>query len=188
MTRGEARLVMVILAAVIVFTATDVSFDQAEGASVRHILAEVGVILSALAGVVFVLRRALSGYHDRLRQSEAASERWRADAERWRAETAQLLRGLSEAIERQFHAWGLTRSEQEVGFLLLKGLSLKDVAAVRGVEEKTIRNQSLAIYRKAGLGGRAELAAFFLEDLLAPSAPAAIDRSADDRDESGTAP
>ena len=32
-----------------------------------------------------------------------------------------------------------------------------------------MRQQSLAVYRKSGLSGRAELAAFFLEDLLLPS-------------------
>jgi hypothetical protein len=31
-----------------------------------------------------------------------------------------------------------------------------------------VRHQALAVYRKSGLGGRAELAAFFLEDLLLP--------------------
>ena len=34
--------------------------------------------------------------------------------------------------------------------------------------EATVRQQSTAIYRKAGLDGRHDLAAFFLEDLLAP--------------------
>lgn len=51
-------------------------------------------------------------------------------------------------------------------FLLLKGMSLKDVAAIRGTNEKTARAQSMAVYAKAGLSGRSELSAFFLEDLL----------------------
>jgi DNA-binding CsgD family transcriptional regulator len=64
----------------------------------------------------------------------------------------------------------LTVSEKEVAFLLLKGLSLKEIAAIRETSEKTARAQSTAIYEKSGLAGRSELAAFFLEDLLAPSA------------------
>jgi DNA-binding NarL/FixJ family response regulator len=55
-----------------------------------------------------------------------------------------------------------------VALLLVKGLALKDVAQVRATSERTVRQQSLAIYRKSGLAGRAELAAFFLEDLLSP--------------------
>ncbi|MGE3975871.1 MAG: helix-turn-helix transcriptional regulator, partial [Bdellovibrionales bacterium] len=50
----------------------------------------------------------------------------------------------------------------------LKGLSLKEIAGVRNTTEKTARVQSTAIYSKAGLSGRSELSAFFLEDLLLP--------------------
>ncbi len=46
-----------------------------------------------------------------------------------------------------------------------------EVAALRGVGEATVRQQARAIYRKAGLAGRNELAAFFLEDLLGPRTP-----------------
>jgi hypothetical protein len=31
-----------------------------------------------------------------------------------------------------------------------------------------VRQQAIAVYRKSGLAGRAELSAFFLEDLLLP--------------------
>jgi DNA-binding NarL/FixJ family response regulator len=54
-------------------------------------------------------------------------------------------------------------------FLLLKGFSLKEVAEVRGTTERTARTQSATIYTKAGLSNRAQLSAFFLEDLLLPS-------------------
>ena len=39
---------------------------------------------------------------------------------------------------------------------------------LRGTGEKTVRAQSASIYAKAGLAGRSELSAFFLEDLLVP--------------------
>jgi DNA-binding NarL/FixJ family response regulator len=55
-----------------------------------------------------------------------------------------------------------------VALLLLKGLSTKEIAAVRAVSERTVREQSGAVYTKANLTGRAALSAFFLEDLLAP--------------------
>nr|HMN69592.1 helix-turn-helix transcriptional regulator [Bdellovibrionales bacterium] len=70
---------------------------------------------------------------------------------------------------RQLTSWKLTISEKEVAFLLLKGLSLKEIAEIRKTSEKTARAQSTAIYEKSGLSGRSELAAFFLEDLLGPS-------------------
>jgi DNA-binding CsgD family transcriptional regulator len=87
----------------------------------------------------------------------------RAQGQRWRAEARGILNGLGEAIESQFSRWNLTEAEREVALLLLKGLSLKEIATVRAVRE-----QARAIYSKSGLTGRASLSAFFLEDLLAP--------------------
>jgi len=47
-------------------------------------------------------------------------------------------------------------------------MSLKEIAEIRNTAEKTARVQSMAVYSKSGLGGRSELSAFFLEDLLVP--------------------
>ncbi len=92
----------------------------------------------------------------------------RAEAERFGADARELLRGLGEAIDRQFTRWALTPAEREVGLLLLKGLSHREVAAMRSTAEITVRQQALAVYRKSGLANRSELSAFFLEDLLLP--------------------
>jgi DNA-binding CsgD family transcriptional regulator len=78
------------------------------------------------------------------------------------------LEGLGAEIDRQFQAWGLTAAEREVGLLLVKGYSHKEIAALTGRGERTARQHAGTVYRKAGLAGRAELAAFFLEDLLLP--------------------
>jgi DNA-binding CsgD family transcriptional regulator len=92
----------------------------------------------------------------------------RLQGQRWRAESRTLLNGLGEAIDAQFTRWNLTEAEREVALLLLKGLSVKEISAVRATSERTIRAQSASLYSKAGLTGRAALSAFFLEDLLAP--------------------
>jgi DNA-binding NarL/FixJ family response regulator len=42
----------------------------------------------------------------------------------------------------------LTGSEIEVGWLLLKGLSLKEIAIVRSTQEKTVRQQASSIDSK----------------------------------------
>lgn len=86
------------------------------------------------------------------------------------AEAEGLLRGLSDQIERQFEHWELTAAEHEVALLLLKGFRHKEIAGIRGTSERTVRQQAIAIYKKAGIEGRTDLAAFFLEDLLSPSA------------------
>jgi DNA-binding CsgD family transcriptional regulator len=92
----------------------------------------------------------------------------RLQGQRWRNESRALLAGLGEAIDAQFSRWNLTEAEREVALLLLKGLSLKEVAAIRATTDRTIRAQARSIYAKAGLTGRAALSAFFLEDLLSP--------------------
>jgi DNA-binding CsgD family transcriptional regulator len=94
----------------------------------------------------------------------------RVQGQRWRSEARSLLNGLGEAIDVQFSRWNLTEAEREVALLLLKGLSLKEIAAIRATTERTVRAQARALYSKAGLTGRASLSAFFLEDLLAPIA------------------
>ncbi len=79
-----------------------------------------------------------------------------------------MLLGLGQKIDEQLGDWGLTGAEKEIALLLIKGINLKELAAMRGTSERTVRQQASKIYTKAKLEGRAELAAFFLEDLLLP--------------------
>ena len=44
----------------------------------------------------------------------------------------------------------------------------KEIAAIQEKSERTVRQHAVSVYRKSGLAGRAELSAFFLEDLLLP--------------------
>jgi DNA-binding NarL/FixJ family response regulator len=93
----------------------------------------------------------------------------RADRARWRATARSHIDGLSSAIAKQFDVWGLTDAEADVAGLLLKGMAHKEIALLRGSSEATVRQHAAAVYRKSGLTSRAQLTAFFLEDLLAPS-------------------
>jgi DNA-binding CsgD family transcriptional regulator len=127
----------------------------------------VVLLLALFAIPVLLAYRSFLVYRDRLalvRELDVARIRGR----QWRDETRVLLKGLGEAIDRQFLTWKLTEAEREVGLLILKGLSLKEIAGARVTSERTIRAQARSIYAKAGLSGRAALSAFFLEDLLAP--------------------
>lgn len=71
-------------------------------------------------------------------------------------------------MQRQFDAWRLTPTEQEVALSLIKGLSFREVAQIRQTREKTARQHATNVYRKAGLSGRHELAGWFFEDLFTP--------------------
>jgi DNA-binding CsgD family transcriptional regulator len=167
-------LPVTILLLLTVLIAGDVVADLRAGTSPGHIAIEVTAMLVALGGAVALWRRLLgAGRRARALESTlsvARSElsRARADLAGFRSESEAAMRGLGAAIDRQFERWDLSSAEREVALLLLKGLASKEVAGVRGTSERTVRQQALSVYRKAGLAGRAELAAFFLEDLLLP--------------------
>lgn len=142
---------------------------SAPGRDVRvHAAIELTLMAVAVVAAVVLWSRFLA-----LRRREhllmGDLDRARAEAARWKRDASDVLRGLGAAIDAQFERWGLSSAEREVALLLLKGLAHKEIADVRGTSEKTVRQQALSAYRKAGLAGRAELSAFFLEDLLLPS-------------------
>ena len=74
--------------------------------------------------------------------------------------------GLHDLVEAYFTDWVLTASERDVAWLTLKGLSIQEVATIRGSAEGTVKAHLNAIYRKAGLSGRNALLALVVEDLL----------------------
>lgn len=154
--------------AIALFIGADLVSDSRSGTAVPHIVFELSVVGLALAGAGLLWREARSARRE-VRRLDGDLSVARAEAERWRSDAGELLQGLGAAIDGQFERWELTAAERAVGLLLLKGLSHKEVAGVRRTSERTVRQQALVLYRKSGLRGRAELAAFFLEDLLLPA-------------------
>lgn len=170
-----------LFALVAALTGADLAGDVAHGTDFGHVATEGAVVLLGLAGAAWMVRRLAALAREArllgrradalaadLVASEAALAATREEAARWRTEAGDLIRGLGAAIDLQFDRWGLSPAEKEVALLLLKGLSHKEAADLRGTGEATVRQQSGSIYRKAGLAGRHDLAAFFLEDLLGP--------------------
>lgn len=167
MTNKERWIVTAILVGTAVIIAFDIFNDSLEGVRWWHLLAEGSVAAAAAIGVVYLMRGSFRLKHS-LEKEKVHSAQLKTEAEKWRGESKRYLEGLSVAIDSQLTEWNLTGSEKEVAFLLLKGLSLKEIAEARKTSERTARAQSIAIYSKSGLSGRSELSAFFLEDLLPP--------------------
>mgnify|MGYP001819812294 CR=1 FL=1 len=123
-------------------------------------LAIVSVLL--LAGLFY--QRQLS-----LRREQGLKEAYEKATGKAMLHTEELERALTnihDHIARQFDDWNLTVAEREIALLLLKGLKLRSIAEARGTSERTVRQQAQAIYRKARLEGRFELAAYFIEDVI----------------------
>lgn len=178
--RSERRLLgvsIVLFAAVAILATADLVADFGEGTTVAHVGFEGAVVLAGAVGLGVVLRRfarlraAARGAAAELLELRDRLDRTRLEAESWRMEARDLLQGLGAAIERQLVRWELSPAERDIALLLLKGLSHREIAGLRGVGEATVRQQARAIYRKAGVEGRHDLAAFFLEGLLVPPGP-----------------
>ncbi len=80
---------------------------------------------------------------------------------------------LHSVMMAQFEEWGLTPSEQDVATFAIKGMSIAEIADLRGAAEGTVKSQLNAVYRKAGVSGRGALLGLLVDDLLAgPLVPA----------------
>lgn len=158
---------MALLSALIAAGVADVVSDYAEGAGAGHLVLEIVVIAASIVLIALlglgVWRQKRSIRHLR---TELAARPEAVDVPRRSPELSDARHGMARVIQHQFDEWGLTQTEKEVAMLLLKGLSFKEIAAVRDTLEKTVRQQASSIYRKSGLGGRHAFSAWFIEDLL----------------------
>lgn len=180
-TRWSMIAIIAVFAAMGVLAALDIAEDLKQGASISHLAIEGFTVLFCLmiaATLTLTLlrdvldtRKVNAGLVENLEESRNAASQWRAEAE-------SLLVGLGKHINSQFDTWRLTDVEKDIALFLLKGLSHKEVAHIRGVNDATVRQQSRSIYQKAGVAGRHGLAAFFLEDLSLP-ASSRVTRSGD---------
>lgn len=71
-----------------------------------------------------------------------------------------------ELLEERFGDWRLTPAERDVALFAIKGFSTQEIAGIRSTSEGTVKAQTNAIYRKAGVSGRPQLLSLFIEDLM----------------------
>jgi DNA-binding CsgD family transcriptional regulator len=114
-------------------------------------LLEVGAALGLIAGLV------LGG----LALTRARRARHRAEERLRRASGAFM-----DLLEERFAEWSLTMAERDVALFAIKGMSGAEIARLRNTSEGTVKAQTNAIYRKAGVTGRPQLLSLFIEDLM----------------------
>lgn len=173
---GDAPRIRLALAGVflviVVGGVVDLILDEPTTLWSLHVLFELFMVVVSLGAASYLA----AGWYvadSRRVASEEETERLRLEQEAWEGRVSELLEGLGAAISDQFRTWGLTPAESRVALMLLKGFSHKRIARATETSERTVRQHSVAIYRKSGLAGRAELAGFFLETLLLPDELAA---------------
>lgn len=116
-----------------------------------HELMEIAAAVGLVAGLVLGAQALLSAR----REAAEARERLR------RAALA-----FHDLLEERFAEWRLTAAERDVALFALKGMSTAEIAQLRATSEGTVKAQTAAIYRKAGVSGRGQLLSLFIEDLM----------------------
>ena len=114
---------------------------------IMEVAAALGLFLGVVLGAV-LLRNAL-------RERNDARERLR------RASGAFM-----DLLEERFGEWALTPAERDVALFAIKGMSTAEIAMLRMTSEGTVKAQTNAIYRKAGVSGRPQLLSLFIDDLM----------------------
>ena len=133
-----------ILASVLGLQTTPISWEMRE---LMEIGASVGLVLGVVVGGLML--------HRALRERHRAEERLR------RASGAFM-----DLLQERFAEWGLTPSERDVALFAIKGMSTAEIARLRSTSEGTVKAQTNAIYRKAGVSGRPQLLSLFIDDLM----------------------
>lgn len=170
---GRLRTVMVaVLVLMVVAGVGDLIMDAPRNWLSLHVAFELMMVSAAAVGLV-ALWLAWWGARQEVMELERSLDEQTADRDAWRLSAETALEGLGRAIDEQFDVWKLTPAEREVALLLLKGRSHKAIGQITGRSERTVRQHAATVYEKAGLAGRAELAAFFLEDVMLPGAAGA---------------
>lgn len=123
-------------------------------------LLEIGAAIGLLLGVVLGAMALVDTWRGR-----------RVAEEKLRRASGAFMSLLAE----RFADWGLTPAEQDVALFAVKGLSTAEIAALRQTSEGTVKAQTAAIYRKAGVTGRPQLLSLFIEDLIDGELPGRIE-------------
>ena len=86
--------------------------------------------------------------------------------ERVRSQLRAASGAFMDLLEDSFRSWKLTPAERDVALFSIKGLSIQEIATIRQTSEGTVKAQTNAIYRKAGVSGRPQLLSLFIDDLM----------------------
>ena len=83
------------------------------------------------------------------------------------SETIEMQKGhFDEVALARFNAWELSKAEKEVATLILRGLSLKDIASCRSVSIGTVKSQTSSIFKKTNTENRAAFLGLFIDEFV----------------------
>ncbi len=159
------RILISILVVIMGFNLLDVLTDTHLRVPLWHVLEELSITILSVFGAIYIIVN--------IRQKSAKLKKLHTELshkdhqlENITSQMKQARQQYSRAIQEQFLAWNLSKSESEVAWFILKGYSFKEIAILRDTQEKTVRQQASSIYTKSAVDGRHTFAAWFMEDFL----------------------
>lgn len=149
---GLALLILVQSACVLFFIADVIEdFRATPGDGSLHLGIEAVAALCLLAGIVFEVRYLF----DLLRRKSLLERNLKLASA-----------AIHEVIQAHFEAWKLSASETDVATFLVKGLSISEIAEMRGCAEGTVKAHLNAIYRKSDTRNRGELLSLLIDSMM----------------------
>jgi len=161
----EKHILFTLILIISITTLIDILIDLNDGLPIRHLLHEV-VLLVLCGAMIFFQARMIFRRDQELVLFGSEIERIRKEKRAFKQKVEELSGNFAKILDEQLSSWGLSDSEKDVAKLLIKGFSMKEIAEFRHSHDSTVRQQATSIYKKSGVAGRQELAAFFLEDLF----------------------
>ena len=121
------------------------------GAEMFHLVFEAISVLT-LGSCILVTSRYLAKLTDEERKAKSSLHALREDFDGF--------------VGQRFAKWTLSPAESDVALLLLRGLSVSDIAELRDTRSGTVKVQAHNIFRKSGVNSRVEFTSLFMEEFI----------------------
>lgn len=155
MANKNLKLTILFLFILSGFLAVDVVTDIKEQIPFRHWFHELLLVSCCLLWIIYQLYL--------MKKKRKLISSVMGENDEYRKRLNSIKHEFELMVTEQLQNWQLTTSEIDIANLLIKGVTMKEIASLRGSKESTIRQQAAAIYRKSGLENRNQLAAYFLD-------------------------
>ena len=98
----------------------------------------------------------LFDYLERLRNSEQEA-----------TETLTALRSdFDGLLQQRFEQWDFSSAERDVALLMLRGLSMTEIADLRETRSGTVKVQAHNVFKKSGVNSRVAFTSLFMEEFI----------------------
>ncbi len=158
-----------LLTSIFLIILVDITFYFLEGHPLKDMVLDLLLEGSLLLLVLFTANYVWKKFTFEMETNHSIAKdllKTKESANLWERKSKDFVIEFQAHVTIQFNEWNLSKSEKAVALFVLQGKSSKEISSIRFTSERTIRNQCHSIYEKSGLGGKSELSAYFLNELI----------------------